>query len=384
MAFYAVAASEILEYILRDMTSPEGAFYSSEDADSEGGEGAFYTWTTEEMAAVLSTEQLTLAVNYWNVTGVNSILHQSGDLALSDEEQVEIEVIREALLTARGSRSRPFRDEKILADWNGLMIATLAKASVVLNNPEYLNAAVNSFEFIRENMMDSGERLSHSYAMGRRGPDGFLDDYAFLIWGVLELYNATLDQRYLHYAVDLQRELDIHFADQSAGGYFFTGDYSDLQVETARLKESYDGAVPSGNSVELTNLLMLWKLTGEPGYLEAASGIETAFGALVSSSPRGYSMMLSGIMYGQQGGTEVLLSGGISDQALQEMLKVLRTGYRPWTTLMLADPDDLSQNPPWTPENLDTSTAAYLCRNGACSLPVRTAEDLEDLLKLDL
>lgn len=388
---FAATASEIIDYVVRDMTSPDGAFYASEDADDEGGEGAFYTWTIDEMAEVLTPDQLNKALGYWNVLEAGNfsdhadpgssrnILYQYTEGALSVSEQQDIEAIREILFSRRETRPHPSRDEKILTDWNGLMIASLARASCVLDNPAYLNAAVNSFEFIKNNLMPDGQRLSHSFAGGRRGPDAFLDDYAFLIMGSLELYNATLHRRYLQFAVDLQTELDTYFADESAGGYFFTGDYADLH--SARLKESYDGAVPSGNSVELTNLLTLWSLTGDPSFKNKASGIERAFGALVSAAPASYSMMLSGIMYGQEGGTEVLLTGDSNDPVLVSMLEVLRTGYRPWTTVILVDPDKPTGNPSWMPASFDTSSvAAYVCRNGACNLPVYTSDQLRDIL----
>ena len=364
--FFAEVASEIINYVLRDMSSVDGAFYSSEDADSEGGEGSFYTWTVDDLSSLLSPEQSTLAVDYWNISDNANILHQSTHATFTAEQMVELEEIREILYDARESRSRPARDEKILADWNGLMIASLARASVVLNNGEFLNAAVKSIEFIRENMISEDCRLSHSYAGGRRGSDAFVDDYAFMIMGSLELHNATLDPQYLQLAVDLQSQLDLNFPDQADGGYFFTGEYSDLQM--IRLKESYDGALPSGNSVELLNLITLSKLTGESSYMETAREIEGSFGASVAASPGSYSMMLSGILYGQQVGSEVVLSGSLYDPLLLGMLEVVRTNYRPWTTVQLLERPEL------------VMAEASVCRNGTCNLPVKTVEELRDLL----
>ncbi|MEA3265542.1 MAG: thioredoxin domain-containing protein [Candidatus Fermentibacteria bacterium] len=364
--FFAETAAEILEYVLRDMTSPDGGFYSSEDADSQGGEGAFYTWTVQEMSAVLSEEELNRAEAYWNASDPSHILHQSGSRVISDSDRQELELIRETLFHSREARDRPAGDQKILADWNGLMIAALAKASLVLDDPRYLDSAEKAFEFIREKMTADNQRLIHSFAGGRRGSDGFLDDYAFLIWGTLELYNATLNSEYLQFAIGLQRELDLHFADQPGGGYFFTADYADTQI--ARLKESYDGAVPSGNSVELTNLISLWKLTGDPLYMERASGIEAAFGGSVATAPRGYSMMLSGIMYASQGGTEIEIRGSLDDPVTQDMLAVLRTSYRPWTTIKISEPLN------------NSAVSALVCRNGTCSLPVESVNELRDLL----
>ncbi len=304
--FFAGTAREILEYVLRDMTSADGAFYSSEDADSEGGKGAFYTWSLDEMSRVLTPADLQVATEYWNVTesgnfreagaldNSRSILHLtrencSSSLTSPGELQDVISAARRTLLLSRESRPGPFRDEKVLSDWNGLMIAALARASIVLNDPQYLDAAVEAFEFISDRMMTVDGRLIHSFTMGRQGPEAFLDDYVFLIWACLELYSASLGQQYLHTAIELQGALDNHFADDSGGGYFFTGDYADPKIP--RLKESYDGAVPSGNSVELGNLISLSKITGDPRYMESASRIESAFGASVSAAPTAYSML---------------------------------------------------------------------------------------------
>ncbi len=396
--FFATSAREILEYVLRDMTSGDGVFYSSEDADSEGGEGAFYTWSLDEMSRILTSSELQVAAGYWNVTESGNfaeagaldkgrnILHltrenRSSSLTSPGELQDVISAARRTLLLSRESRPGPFRDEKVLADWNGLMIAALARASIVLNDPQYLDASVKAFEFIRDSMMTIDHRLSHSFAGGRLGSDAFLDDYVFLIWGCLELYSASLQRQYLNTAVELQSVLDNHFADESGGGYFFTGGYADSQIP--RLKESYDGAVPSGNSVELTNLITLWKITGDARYMESASGIELAFGASVSASPTAYSMLLSGIMYGRDAGTEVLLVGEPDDPVLLEMLTVLRTEYRPWMTVLLADPADIAGGPAWVPDISDVPVipAAFVCRGGTCSLPVGSALELTELLK---
>jgi uncharacterized protein len=395
--YFATAASEIFQYVKRDMTSSSGAFYSSEDADSFGGEGAFYTWTLEEMSGVLSGEELDLAVDCWNVSGSGNfseaatlagnrnILHMSPDDEnhlpyLSEDIRSILENARQKLFTARENRPEPFRDEKILADWNGLMIASLARASIVLDDPAYLEAATGAFEFIRDSMMTDHMMLYHSFGSRRRGSEGFLDDYSFLIWGCLELYRASMQQEYLSAAIELQGFLDAHFRDDSGGGYYFTSDSAGPQIP--RLKESYDGAVPSGNSIELLNLITLWKLTGRQSYLESASGIEAAFASNISSSPSAFSMMTAGVMYGQTGGTEVILVGSPNDPIIIEMMEVLRYGYRPWTTVSLIDPDCTSSFPAWVPDSSLTGeeASAYVCRGGTCSLPVSSSTGLRELI----
>jgi uncharacterized protein YyaL (SSP411 family) len=258
------------------------------------------------------------------------------------------------------------------------MIASLARASVVLKNSLYLDAAIEAFDFLRDNMMTDGFNLSHSFAGGEKGPDAFLDDYAFLIQGSLELYSATLQQQYLNAALDLQRMLDAYFADENKGGYYFTGNYGDSRIP--RLKESYDGAVPSGNSVELTSLVTLWKITGDARYMERAAGIESAFYNSISASPTSYSMMISGILYAREGGTEVLLAGDSDDPEIREMLEYLRSGYRPWTTVVLVNPESTSREYSWISSDISAVPAAYLCRNGTCSLPVKSLRELEELI----
>jgi len=281
---FKLTAKEILEYVLRDLTSPEGGFYTAEDADSEGEEGKFYLWTEEEIRKTLSAEDADLAVRLFGVkvsgnyaaagrkrNGAN-ILHfakpveqvaSESQLSL-DELIMKLGRIQNLLFKVREKRVHPDKDDKILVDWNGLMIAALARASNVLSEPRYLQAAVTAAGFISERMEEENGTLYHRYAKGERAIEGFLDDYAFLVWGLVEIYEASFEMEYLQAAVELTNTMISRFWDDEDGGFYFTAKGTENPV--SRIKQVYDGALPSGNSVALLNLLRLALLTGDSKY----------------------------------------------------------------------------------------------------------------------
>lgn len=277
---YSKTAIEIFTYILRDMRSPEGGFYSAEDADSEGEEGKFYVWSSTEIEKILDKDEADLIKKVFNIedagnyleeatnkkTGANIIHLKESIVNLSDqfnfteqELRVKLELIREKLFNVRAERIHPHKDDKILTDWNGLMIAAFARGARVLCEPMYLKVAKQAIEFILSNLRKPDGRLLHRYRDGNNEIDAYLDDYAFLIWGLLELYESTFDTFYLKTAIDLNKTQIEHFWDENIGGFFFTADYGEKLL--TRQKEIYDGAVPSGNSVSMLNLLKLAQLT---------------------------------------------------------------------------------------------------------------------------
>ncbi|MHA2429129.1 MAG: thioredoxin domain-containing protein [Candidatus Hermodarchaeia archaeon] len=279
---YAQTVREIITYVLRDMTSPEGGFYSAEDADSEGEEGKFYVWTEEEIRKVLPKQEANVFLKVYNfepegnfleeATGKRmgtNILHLKKPLATEAKAQKMteegllklLEGIREKLFEVREQRIHPHKDDKILADWNGLMIAALAKAARVLDEPSYAEAAKKAVNFVFTQMLDAKGRLLHRYRDKEAKILAFLDDYAFMIWGLLELYETTLEPEYLQKAVELNAELLTHFWDDVGGGFYFTSD--DAEDLLVRKKDAYDGAIPSGNSVAMLNLLRLARITAE-------------------------------------------------------------------------------------------------------------------------
>ena len=279
--FYAGVAEEIITYILRDMTSAEGGFFSAEDADSEGIEGKFYLWTPQEIQKILGEKEAALFVKVFNVKeggnfedagpGHNidqNILHLqkplpqlSKELGISENQlHSRLEDGRLKLFRAREKRIHPFKDDKILTDWNGLMIAALAKAGNVLDNQKYTAAAAKAADFILQNLTDDKGRLLKRYRKGKAGLSAHLNDYAFMVWGLLELYQATFEIKYLKDAIELNQQMLSHFWDEENGGLYMTADDSEKLL--VRSKTIYDGAIPSGNSVAVFNLLRLGHMTG--------------------------------------------------------------------------------------------------------------------------
>ncbi|MFO7803810.1 MAG: thioredoxin domain-containing protein [Desulfovermiculus sp.] len=326
----AQAIEETVGYVLQDMTDVSGAFYSAEDADSEGEEGKFYVWTEQEIDKLLSPEEARLAKKVFGLTpegnfkdeatgrrtGAN-ILHFLGSLDQAaeslglDPEKLssQLETVRSKLLTARNQRIRPLLDDKILTDWNGLMIAALALAGRILGVDEYTQTAKRAARFILENMYREG-RLLHRYRDGQAAIPGMLDDYAFFIQGLLELHAATEERHYLESALDLTRACLDHFWDSQNGGFYLTPD--DGEELLTRPKEVTDGAIPSGNSVFLSNLLRLGQLTDHTELTQKANELINTFSGTVAEIPAGCTFFLCGLDMALQ------LSGQEGDKGSQE------------------------------------------------------------------
>jgi len=264
-AEYGMTAGEIFEYILRDMMSPGGGFYSAEDADSEGKEGTFYIWDAEEMLDVLGEEDFEIASEVFNINDENRITHMGKTLAdiaaghgvSVGEFENKMEKIRKKLFGAREKRVHPAKDDKILTDWNGLMIASLAIGARVFGNRRYAEAAARSADFILEKMR-TPDGLMHRYREDA-SISAYLNDYAFLIWGLIELYESTFDVKFLRKAIEMNDELIEKFWDGKDGGFYFTSDDGVL----LRQKEGNDGAIPSGNAVSMLNMLRLGRITSD-------------------------------------------------------------------------------------------------------------------------
>jgi uncharacterized protein YyaL (SSP411 family) len=402
---HARVAAEVLEYVIRDLSDPAGGFHSAEDADSEGEEGRFYTWTDTELREVVGPENADIAASSWNVVapgnftdeatgdrpGTN-ILHVSRPL---DERASQLgidpadlagrlEECRLLLFERRVGRVRPLLDDKVLTDWNGLMIAALAKAGVSLDAPRFLAAAVGASDFLWSTMWLGG-RLLHRYREGVAEIDGNLDDYAFLAWGEIELHQATQDPEHLRRARLLTDAMLERFGEPGSPGLFFTpDDRPDLIV---RRKEVYDGAVPSGNSAALSNLLRLARLTAEPRYEKAASDVAGAFTRLVEAHPSAFAWFLSGIEFVVEGGRELVISGRGHSPELEAMLETARSGYRPHLVTLVQPTGTASRGleevAPFVTEfrvEPGSEATAWLCRGLMCERPVKSAAELEGLL----
>jgi uncharacterized protein YyaL (SSP411 family) len=391
---YARTVREILEYILRDMTSPEGGFYSAEDADSEGEEGKFYTWTAVELKESLKEEDFRLLIRLFDVyeggnfEGGRNILRQRSSfsdaaavLKISEEELYHRSSdMISRLYLARERRIHPLKDDKILTDWNGLMIAALARAAGALQDPDLAMAASRAADFLLEVMRTPEGRLMHRY---RRGVDiqANLDDYAFLIWGLIELYEAIFDVKYLKAAVHLNEVMEQHFWDKEAGGFFFTAD--DGEELLVRKKEYYDGALPSGNSIALLNLLRLLHLTGDTSLEEKAALLARSALPAVSAQPLGYTMLLCALDYALGPTYEVALAGSLEDVGLKEMLAAIRIRFLPNKAVVLVSGSEIVNVAPFTRDLVPVKgkAAAYVCSDHVCQLPATSAAELMALLE---
>ncbi|MEZ4527388.1 MAG: thioredoxin domain-containing protein [Desulfobacterales bacterium] len=298
-------AEEIFSYVLGEMTDPEGGFYSAEDADSEGVEGKFYVWSLEEFRSVPKWNypgeadewekifNLSPDGNFREEAGGhksgNNILHLKEFLG---EKSERWNAIRSQLYDYRKKRIPPFKDDKILADWNGLMIAALAYGGKLLEKPLYIAAAQKALTFIETKMTDKEGCLLHRFRDGEAVIKAFADDYAFVIWGLLELCSATGNPAYLKKAEQLQKQMNDDFWDTVNGGFFLTSADTDLPV---RAKELYDGAMPSANSVSLHNLVQLHSLTGNTHWKDKADALIRAFSGSVRHRPSAFCHFLAGV-----------------------------------------------------------------------------------------
>ena len=396
---YARVAREIFTYVFRDMTSPEGGFYSAEDADSEGEEGKFYVWTPEEILDVLGKETGGLFCECYNVTPAGNfegknILHQIG-ISLSavaarhgmseDELERVLEEARQQLFRARERRVRPHRDDKILTSWNGLMIAALARGARVLGEEEYAEAAERAANFILHRMRREDGRLLARYRDGESALLAYLDDYSFLVWGLIELYEATLRVEYLREAADLTREMIHLFGDDKEGGFYFYG--RDGEELITRPKEIYDGATPSGNSVAACNLILLARLLADPQFEKEAERQLKAFAETVGKSPMAHTFFLTALQFALGPTREIVVAGDPERPDTRRMLHAVGKAFLP-DAVWVFRPEgpgasEVEELILYVREHraLDGKAAAYVCENYACREPVTDPERLREILE---
>ena len=399
MAF-GLTARDCLEYVLREMSSPEGGFCSAQDADTAGEEGGYYLWTKKEVEELLPRDLAEVAVDAWHlttagnfidpVTGQRSgknILHLTkrpgGSPSTGGVPPAEfftrLASARDILLEARRRREPPLTDDKVLADWNGLMIAACARAARVFGEGRYRDAAERASRFILTKMRAPDGGLLHRYRNGSAGIAGLSADYAFLIYGLTELYLTTFDPAYLSSARELEQYFHAQFWDGRNGGYFSTpATGTDLIV---RQKDLYDGAIPSANGVAFSNLLRLTMLTGDPSYETRASDLARLYAGHLPQSPAAYTFFLCGLSLVFGPAQEVVIVQGEDGGAAQAMADVFNTHYLPFTVVLLKRPDDrelLGSVAPFTRDlvPLEGKSTAYVCTRHACSRPVTSIADL--------
>jgi uncharacterized protein YyaL (SSP411 family) len=398
---YKDSLFEILNYVKRDMTSSEGAFFSAEDADSEGEEGKFYLWTESEIRNALEDDaELILKVfncskegNYTdeakgtktkkNILYLNKPLRDlAKDMDMNYEDlQKRISIAKQSLFKERRKRIPPQKDDKILSDLNGLMIAAFAKAGRAFDNSSFIETAERAMDFILNNMIFESGGLFHRYKDQEAEISGFLDDYAFVVWGLLELYESTFKSNYLKHAMELTKYSIEHLWDENGFGFFLASDETDeLPV---RQKTSYDGAVPSGNSVAMMNLLKISRITGSSEWGDLAFNIQMAFSKDINLHPTGHSMFLSAFNFAIGPTYEIVIVGGLENEDTKEILSKLRKIYLPNKVMVhKSSKDEIGDLIPYTKEmvTVDGKTTVYVCQDFACNLPTSDIEKMLELL----
>ena len=396
---FAQVAHEIFSYVSRDMTAPEGGFYSAEDADSEGKEGLFYIWTPKEVKDQLGEKLGDLVCRFYDITESGtfeeglSIPHMPLSLkAFAEIEGISLtklettlEDARARLFEVRKSRVHPLKDDKILTSWNGLMIAAFAKGYQVFADQAYAESATRAADFILENLKTTSGRLLRRYRQGDAAYPGYLDDYAFLVWGLIELYEATFEVSYLEEAIALNSAMIEIFWDKQDGGLYFTGKGNEQLI--TRTKEIYDGALPSGNSVAALNLLRLGRMTGKVDLEQRAEKLIHAFSAQVKAHPAAYTQLLSALDFLLGPGQEIVIAGGPATKTTLEMVRAVQKKFLPHKVLLFRPQgpvgNRLFSSSPFVEAMVPVNQqpTVYVCEQYTCQAPITDVGDLEKILK---
>jgi hypothetical protein len=412
---FSKEARRVLDYVLRDMTSPEGGFYSAEDADSaidaqhpeKKSEGAFYLWTASEISSLVGDAAARLFQYRYGVEPHGNVRNDphgefEGRNILFEAHTVEetahhferpteevrgaIEEACRKLLDARSKRPRPHLDDKILTSWNGLMISAFSRAGAVLEEPRYIEAGHRSAHFLRDRMWSSETRtLLRRYRLGEAAIPGFLDDYASFIRALTDLYEAAFDVRDLELALELAARMIELFEDKDQGGFFSTSNQPKETALLLRMKDDYDGAEPSGNSVAALALLRLERMTGRTDLGDAARRTIRAFSGRIRSQPFGVPLMMCALDLSLAPPQQVVLAGEKASAGTEQMLLAIRSRFEPHRVVLLADRASRPTLGKWNEaigemHPIEGRTAAYVCENFTCRLPVTEAANLAGLL----
>jgi uncharacterized protein YyaL (SSP411 family) len=385
---YRQVVEETLGYVLREMTGPEGGFYSAQDADSEGEEGKFFIWTPREIAEVLGLEDAPLVTAYYGVTEqgnfegrnilhlprpVEEVAQAHGDSPARVHDAVER--ARRLLFAAREKRVKPGRDEKILTAWNGLMLRAFAEAARVLGHADYRATAEKNAAFLLANLRRDG-RLLRTYKDGRARLNGYVEDYAALADGLLALYEVTFEPRWFAEARTLAEEMVQHFWDDAEGGFFNTSD--DHEQLISRPKDLFDNAIPAGNSMAVDVLLRLGALTGEGRYAEHAERTLRALSGVIPRAPGAFGRLLAALEFLLATPTEVAIAGDLAAPDTQALLAVVNGAYLPSVVTAVTRPGAVEAGVGLLEGRamVDGRAAAYVCHHFACRRPVATPEEL--------
>ncbi|MFA4922869.1 MAG: thioredoxin domain-containing protein, partial [Ignavibacteriaceae bacterium] len=397
---------EIFEYVNRELTSVDSGFFSAEDADSEGEEGKFYLWRTEEIRKILG-EDADLLINIFQIKkegnflepfrgenhgeNIPYLLKTVVEYAIehnlnSEELNLKVSHLIKKLFDEREKRIHPHKDDKILTDWNGLMIAALAKAGAVFEEEKFVHSAETAAQFILNNLQTPAGLLHHRFRDNEAAVNANLDDYAFFIFALLELYEATFDAEYLQQAEKFQKIIDKHFADEIYGGYFFTADFAEELI--VRQKEIYDGAIPSGNAVTMLNLLKLARYTGNFGYENKALDLSRAFHEQVKATPMGHPFLMVALEFLLSQRFEIIIVGNPQAEKVCKAISVLRKKFIPNKIMIYKNPEDsnaLDEISNYTKylTKLNGEPAFYLCKNFTCELPTTDFNEIVNKLSAE-
>ncbi len=384
---------EIADYVSQKLTSPDGAFYSAEDADSEGEEGKFYVWQKSEIVSLLPDKEAEFILSKFQIhsegnfedeatkelTGAN-IFHLKEPLKGEEEKYSSI---RKKLFEDREQRIHPLLDDKILTDWNSLMIAAFAKAGAVFDEPDFIEKAEKAFDFLSNNLLDDHNKLYHRFKDGEAEISAFADDYIFLIQACLELFEATMEAKYLEKAISLSNSFIDLFEDEENGGFYFTsGDSEEL---LGRQKQIYDGAIPSSNSVAMNCFLKLSRITGDPGFEKYVDAIGKAFSVDIIRSGSSIAHGLQAIQFIENNPKEIVIVSQNSRESLLKELRAIQQIFAPFKVLIAKHPvnSTLKDYSPYIQEmnSIDDKVTYYVCTNQACKNPFTESEKLLKVLK---
>jgi len=411
-ARHAEIVRDILDYVLRDMTHPDGGFYSAEDADSEGHEGKFYCWTKDELAQLLATEEFNVAVRHFGITdrgnfidhshphplpgqNVLSIVEPMGrdgvspsqtsskkgkdsdTLSLPEMDLALLASAKRKMLAARSKRVRPHLDDKILASWNGLMLGAFARAYAVLGDKKYLAAAEKNAAFLREKLWDArSNSLYHRWRGGERDRVQLLEGYACLLSGVIELYEATLEPAHLQFAIELAEAMILKFYEAENGGFWqSTADAKDLIL---RVKDDYDGAEPSGNSVATLALLKLGAITGREDFRKPAEATLRLFAHRLQNYPQAMPSMLHALDFWLDEPRRVVVAGDAHSARARKLLQAAHAVYQP-NKIVLGNTGAVEEFARSLPAQ--NGPVVYLCTGQACQPPASEAAKVRELLR---
>jgi len=379
---------ETIEYVRREMISPEGGFYTAQDADSEGVEGKYFVWTPEEINAILGPELGAEMCRIYNVTESgnfegSAILNRIASSDFDENEMGRIEALlapaRTQLREAREPRSKPQRDEKIITGWNGLMISGMLDAYQTLDNQSYLTMAENALNFLLAEAYKNGH-LYRTVTKGQGKLNGYLDDYAFLTAALLDAHESTFNNTYLEVARELTSVMVEQFWDPQVGGCFFTANNHETLIQ--RMKSGSDGPIPSGNAIAAMNFLRLFSLTGEQAYHDRAEKTFTLFRTEMTDNGYGSAAMLNALDFYLEKPKEIVLVGDRISQEMKALLTRIHATYVPNKVLILVDDKNSNTLPPIAQgkTTLDGKPTVYVCHNFSCSRPVTSWANLEPLL----